>query len=186
MLKPSAPCEYSSPGADWYHQFGTPTSSGTKTFSLVGKVRRTGLIEVPLGMTLRQIIFDIGGGTDKPFKAVQTGGPSGGCLSAEHLDTPVDYEALKAVGSIMGSGGLIVMDSDTCVVDLAHYFLDLSRKNLAGNVLPAGLEPVTWLKRSIELPREQPSRMTLIHSNALRKPSPRVRFVVWVRQLLIR
>ncbi len=123
-------------GADWYHQFGTPTSSGTKTFSLVGKVRRTGLIEVPLGMTLRQIIFDIGGGTDKPFKAVQTGGPSGGCLSAEHLDTPVDYEALKAVGSIMGSGGLIVMDSDTCVVDLAHYFLEFIKKESCGKCAP--------------------------------------------------
>lgn len=123
-------------GADWYHQFGTPTSSGTKTFSLVGKVRRTGLIEVPLGMTLREIIFDIGGGTEKPFKAVQTGGPSGGCLSAEHLDTPVDYEALKAVGSIMGSGGLIVMDTDTCVVDLAHYFLEFIQKESCGKCAP--------------------------------------------------
>jgi NADH:ubiquinone oxidoreductase subunit F (NADH-binding)/NAD-dependent dihydropyrimidine dehydrogenase PreA subunit len=123
-------------GAEWYHQFGTPASSGTKTFSLVGKVRRTGLIEVPLGMTLRQIIFDIGGGTEKPFKAVQTGGPSGGCLSAEHLDTPVDYEALKAVGSIMGSGGLIVMDKDACVVDLAHYYLDFLRKESCGKCAP--------------------------------------------------
>jgi NADH:ubiquinone oxidoreductase subunit F (NADH-binding)/(2Fe-2S) ferredoxin len=123
-------------GADWYHQFGTPSSTGTKTFSLVGDVRRTGLIEVPLGMTLRQIIFEIGGGTEKPFKAVQTGGPSGGCLSTEHLDTPVDYEALKAVGSIMGSGGLIVMDKDTCVVDLAHYYLDFLRKESCGKCTP--------------------------------------------------
>ena len=123
-------------GADWYRQFGTPTSAGTKTFSLVGDVRRTGLIEVPLGMSLRQIIFEIGGGTEKPFKAVQTGGPSGGCLSAEHLDTPVDYEALKAVGSIMGSGGLIVMDKDTCVVDLAHYYLDFLRKESCGKCTP--------------------------------------------------
>jgi NADH-quinone oxidoreductase subunit F len=123
-------------GADWYRQFGTPSSTGTKTFSLVGDVRRTGLIEVPLGMTLRQIIFEIGGGTEKPFKAVQTGGPSGGCLSTEHLDTPVDYEALKAVGSIMGSGGLIVMDKDTCVVDLAHYYLDFLRKESCGKCTP--------------------------------------------------
>jgi NADH:ubiquinone oxidoreductase subunit F (NADH-binding) len=123
-------------GADWYRQYGTPTSSGTKTFSLVGDVRRTGLIEVPLGMSLRQIIVEIGGGTEKPFKAVQTGGPSGGCLSAEYLDTPVDYEALKAVGSIMGSGGLIVMDKDTCVVDLAHYYLDFLRKESCGKCTP--------------------------------------------------
>ncbi len=123
-------------GADWYNQFGTSTSKGTKTFSLVGKVRRTGLIEVPLGMTLRQIIFEIGGGTEKPFKAVQTGGPSGGCLSTEHLDTPVDYEALKAVGSIMGSGGLIVMDTDTCVVDIAHYFLEFIQKESCGKCAP--------------------------------------------------
>jgi NADH:ubiquinone oxidoreductase subunit F (NADH-binding)/(2Fe-2S) ferredoxin len=123
-------------GAEWYHQYGTPTSSGTKTYSLVGKVRRTGLIEVPLGMTLRQIIFDIGGGTEKPFKAVQTGGPSGGCLSADYLDTPVDYEALRAAGSIMGSGGLIVMDTDTCVVDIAHYFLEFIQKESCGKCAP--------------------------------------------------
>jgi NADH:ubiquinone oxidoreductase subunit F (NADH-binding)/(2Fe-2S) ferredoxin len=123
-------------GAEWYRQFGTPSSTGTKTFSLVGDVRRTGLIEVPLGMPLRQIIFEIGGGTEKPFKAVQTGGPSGGCLSTDHLDTPVDYEALKAVGSIMGSGGLIVMDKDTCVVDLAHYYLDFLRKESCGKCTP--------------------------------------------------
>jgi NADH:ubiquinone oxidoreductase subunit F (NADH-binding)/Pyruvate/2-oxoacid:ferredoxin oxidoreductase delta subunit/(2Fe-2S) ferredoxin len=123
-------------GAEWYRQYGTPASGGTKTFSLLGKVRRTGLIEVPLGMTLRQIIFDIGGGTEKPFKAVQTGGPSGGCLSEEHLDTPVDYEALREAGSIMGSGGLIVMDKDTCIVDLAHYFLEFTQKESCGKCAP--------------------------------------------------
>lgn len=123
-------------GADWYSSFGTTSSRGTKTYSLVGKVRRTGLIEVPLGMTLRQIIFDIGGGTEKPFKAVQTGGPSGGCLSEDYLDTPVDYEALKAAGSIMGSGGLIVMDKDTCVVDIAHYFLEFIQKESCGKCAP--------------------------------------------------
>ncbi|MCK4298558.1 MAG: 4Fe-4S binding protein, partial [Planctomycetes bacterium] len=109
---------------------------GTKTFSLVGKVMRTGLIEVPLGMTLRKIIFDIGGGSAKPFKAVQTGGPSGGCLSEEFLDTPIDYESLDAAGSIMGSGGLIVMDEDTCVVDLARYFLDFTQKESCGKCSP--------------------------------------------------
>jgi len=123
-------------GANWYQQFGTASSRGTKTYSLVGKVRRTGLIEVPLGMTLRQIIFDIGGGTEKPFKAVQTGGPSGGCLSAEYLDTAVDYESLRAAGSIMGSGGLIVMDTDTCAVDIAHYFLEFIQKESCGKCAP--------------------------------------------------
>jgi len=123
-------------GAAWYQQYGTPGSRGTKTFSLVGKVRRAGLIEVPLGMTLRQIIFDIGGGTRKPFKAVQTGGPSGGCLSSEFLDLAVDYESLTAAGSIMGSGGLIIMDEDTCVVDVARYFLDFTQKESCGKCTP--------------------------------------------------
>jgi NADH:ubiquinone oxidoreductase subunit F (NADH-binding)/NAD-dependent dihydropyrimidine dehydrogenase PreA subunit/(2Fe-2S) ferredoxin len=123
-------------GAGWYRQFGTQGNYGTKTFSLVGKVRRTGLIEVPLGTSLRKIIFDIGGGCAKPFKAVQTGGPSGGCLSAEFLDTPVDYESLTAAGSIMGSGGLIIMDEDTCVVDIARYFLDFTQKESCGQCAP--------------------------------------------------
>lgn len=120
----------------WYKQYGTQGNYGTKTFSLVGKVRRTGLIEIPLGMTLRKIIFDIGGGTIKPFKAVQTGGPSGGCLSEEFLDTPIDYESLAQAGSIMGSGGLIVMDEDTCVVDIARYFLDFTQKESCGKCSP--------------------------------------------------
>ncbi len=123
-------------GAAWYRQFGVQGNYGTKTFSLVGKIRRAGLIEVPLGMTLRKIIFDIGGGTAKKFKAVQTGGPSGGCLSEEFLDMTVDYESLGAAGSIMGSGGLIVMDEDTCVVDLARYFLDFTQKESCGKCSP--------------------------------------------------
>jgi NADH-quinone oxidoreductase subunit F len=123
-------------GAEWYRQFGTQGNYGTKTFSLVGKIRRSGLIEVPLGTTLRKIIFDIGGGPRKGFKAVQTGGPSGGCLSDEFLDTPVNYESLTSAGSIMGSGGLIVMDEDTCVVDLARYFLDFTQKESCGKCAP--------------------------------------------------
>jgi NADH:ubiquinone oxidoreductase subunit F (NADH-binding)/NAD-dependent dihydropyrimidine dehydrogenase PreA subunit len=123
-------------GWQWYRQFGTDTNPGTKTFSLVGKIRRTGLIEVPLGTPLRKIIFDIGGGSQKEFKAVQTGGPSGGCLPKELLDTPVTYETLAAAGSIMGSGGLIVMDSDTCVVDVARYFLDFIQKESCGKCTP--------------------------------------------------
>jgi NADH-quinone oxidoreductase subunit F len=123
-------------GAEWYAQYGTETSKGTKTFSLVGKVRRTGLIEVPLGTTLRQVIFDIGGGLVKEFKAVQTGGPSGGCLGKEFLDTPIDYENLGKAGSIMGSGGLIVIDKDTCIVDTAKYFLSFTQAESCGKCVP--------------------------------------------------
>jgi NADH-quinone oxidoreductase subunit F len=123
-------------GAEWYASFGTETSKGTKTFSLVGKVRRTGLIEVPLGIKLREVIFDIGGGTQKPFKAVQSGGPSGGCLSEEFLDLPIDYEHLAEAGAIMGSGGLIVVDSDTCIVDMAKYFMSFTQKESCGKCVP--------------------------------------------------
>ncbi len=123
-------------GAEWYTRFGKEGNRGTKTFSLVGKIRRSGLIEVQLGTPLREIIFDIGGGVQKEFKAIQTGGPSGGCLSEEFLDLPVDYESLASAGSIMGSGGLIVMDEDTCVVDVAKYFLDFTQKESCGKCIP--------------------------------------------------
>ncbi|MCX5811854.1 MAG: NADH-quinone oxidoreductase subunit NuoF [Proteobacteria bacterium] len=123
-------------GAEWYNRFGKEGNRGTKTFSLVGKVRRPGLIEVQLGTTLREIIFDIGGGVQKSFKAIQTGGPSGGCLSEEFLDLPVDYESLASAGSIMGSGGLIIMDDDTCIVDVAKYFLDFTQKESCGKCVP--------------------------------------------------
>jgi len=123
-------------GGDWYHQFGANGNYGTKTFSLVGKVRHTGLIEVPLGMTLRQIVYDIGGGTKQPFKAVQTGGPLGGCLPAAQLDTPITYETMREQGSIMGSGGLIVMDESTCIVDMARYFTGFAQNESCGNCTP--------------------------------------------------
>ncbi|MDD5244097.1 MAG: NADH-quinone oxidoreductase subunit NuoF [Syntrophorhabdaceae bacterium] len=123
-------------GAEWYNKFGKEGNRGTKTFSLVGKIRRPGLIEVQLGTPLREIIFDIGGGVQKNFKAIQTGGPSGGCLSEEFLDLPVDYESLAAAGSIMGSGGLIIMDDDTCIVDIAKYFLDFTQKESCGKCVP--------------------------------------------------
>ncbi len=123
-------------GGEWFQQFGAAGNHGTKTFSLVGKVRHTGLIEVPLGMTLRQIVFEIGGGTRKAFKAVQTGGPLGGCLSEAQLDTPIDYESMRAAGSIMGSGGLIVMDESTCMVDMARYFTDFAQDESCGNCTP--------------------------------------------------
>jgi NADH-quinone oxidoreductase subunit F len=127
--------------ADWFSRYGTERSKGTKTFALAGKVRNSGLIEVPLGITLREIIFEIGGGIidDKEFKAVQTGGPSGGCIPASLLDTPVDYDSLKSAGAIMGSGGMIVMDEDTCMVDIARYFLDFTRKESCGECVPCRL-----------------------------------------------
>lgn len=124
-------------GADWFASIGTEKSKGTKIFSLVGKVNNTGLVEVPMGITLKEIIYEIGGGIPKgkKFKAVQTGGPSGGCIPAELLDLPIDYERLTEVGSMMGSGGMVVMDEDTCMVDVARYFMDFLRDESCGKCL---------------------------------------------------
>lgn len=125
-------------GAEWFTGFGTENSRGTKAFSLVGKVKNTGLIEVPMGISLREIVFNMGQGVigKKKFKAVQTGGPSGGCIPDELMDIPVDYQQLAKVGSIMGSGGMIVMDQDTCMVDLARYFLDFLKDESCGQCNP--------------------------------------------------
>ena len=121
-------------GSDWFAQIGTDGSKGTKVFALAGKVRHTGLVEVPMGTTLREIIFEIGGGIpgNKQFKAAQTGGPSGSCLTADHLDLPLDYDSLKSVGGMIGSGGLIIMDEDTCMVDIARYFSNFNRQESCG------------------------------------------------------
>jgi NADH:ubiquinone oxidoreductase subunit F (NADH-binding)/(2Fe-2S) ferredoxin/Pyruvate/2-oxoacid:ferredoxin oxidoreductase delta subunit len=125
-------------GADWYSQIGTETSKGTKIFSLVGKITNTGLVEVPMGTTLREIIYDIGGGIPdgKRFKAVQTGGPSGGCIPESLIDLPVDFDRLTEVGSMMGSGGMIVMDENTCMVDLAKYFTRFLTEESCGKCVP--------------------------------------------------
>lgn len=125
-------------GADWFTKIGTEGSKGTKVFALGGKINNIGLVEVPMGTTLREIIYDIGGGIPggKKFKAAQTGGPSGGCIPAEHLDTPIDYDSLTRLGSMMGSGGLIVMDEDTCMVDLARFFLDFTVDESCGKCPP--------------------------------------------------
>ncbi|MDH3216480.1 MAG: NADH-quinone oxidoreductase subunit NuoF [Candidatus Krumholzibacteria bacterium] len=125
-------------GADRYAEVGTQTSKGTKIFSLVGKINNTGLVEIPMGTTLREIVEDIGGGIPdgKEFKAVQTGGPSGGCIPAGHLDLHVDYEGLAEAGSMMGSGGMIVMDENTCMVDVAHYFLSFTQGESCGKCTP--------------------------------------------------
>ena len=125
-------------GADWFRSMGTEKSKGTKVFALGGKIHNTGLVEVPMGTTLREIVEEIGGGipNGKKFKAAQTGGPSGGCIPAEHLDIPVDYDNLIAIGSMMGSGGLIVMDEDTCMVDIAKFFLEFTVDESCGKCTP--------------------------------------------------
>jgi NADH-quinone oxidoreductase subunit F len=125
-------------GADWYSKIGTAKSKGTKIFSLVGKINNTGLVEVPMGIKLKEIIYDIGGGIKdgKKFKAVQTGGPSGGCIPGQMLDLPIDYDTLAQAGSIMGSGGMIVMDEDTCMVDMARYFLHFTQEESCGKCVP--------------------------------------------------
>ncbi len=125
-------------GADWFASMGTERSKGTKVFALGGKIVNTGLVEVPMGTTLREVVFDIGGGIPhgKKFKAAQTGGPSGGCIPAEHLDVPIDYDNLIAIGSMMGSGGLIVMDEDNCMVDIAKFFLEFTVDESCGKCTP--------------------------------------------------
>jgi len=136
-------------GANWYRKLGTERSGGTKVFSLSGKVRNTGLVEVPLGISLREIIYDIGGGIEsgKNFKAVQTGGPSGGCIPAELLDTEVDYESLARAGSIMGSGGMVVLDENTCMVNTAKFFLEFTQAESCGKCTPCRI----GTKRMLEI-----------------------------------
>lgn len=125
-------------GADWFSSMGTEKSKGTKTFALTGEVNNTGLIEVPMGTTLREIVFDIGGGirNGKKFKAVQIGGPSGGCLTEEHLDLPMDYDNLIAAGAMVGSGGLVVMNEDTCIVEVARFFMNFTQNESCGKCVP--------------------------------------------------
>lgn len=125
-------------GAEWFASIGTERSKGTKVFALAGKINNVGLIEVPMGTTLREVIYEIGGGIkgDKKFKAVQTGGPSGGCLTEKHLDTPIDFDNLLAAGSMMGSGGMIVMDEDDCMVSVARFFLDFTVEESCGKCTP--------------------------------------------------
>ena len=136
-------------GADWFASIGTENSKGTKVFALGGNVNNVGLVEVPMGTTLREIVFDIGGGipNGRKFKAAQTGGPSGGCIPAEHLDTPIDYESLSSIGSMMGSGGLIVMDDSKCMVDIARFYLDFTVSESCGKCTPCRI----GTKRMLEI-----------------------------------
>lgn len=136
-------------GAEWFSQIGTEKSKGTKVFAVAGKINNTGLVEVPMGTTLREIIYDVCGGIPggKQFKAAQTGGPSGGCLTTEHLDIPMEYDSLVRLGSMMGSGGLIVMDEDTCMVDIARFFLDFTQEESCGKCTPCRI----GTKRMLEI-----------------------------------
>ncbi|SHK03613.1 NAD(P)-dependent iron-only hydrogenase diaphorase component flavoprotein [Geosporobacter subterraneus DSM 17957] len=136
-------------GAEWFAGIGTEKSKGTKVFALGGKINNTGLLEIPMGTTLREVIFEIGGGIPggKAFKAVQTGGPSGGCITADYLDTPIDYDNLIALGSMMGSGGMIVMDEDNCMVDIARFFLDFTVDESCGKCPPCRI----GTKRMLEI-----------------------------------
>jgi NADH:ubiquinone oxidoreductase subunit F (NADH-binding) len=125
-------------GADWFRTIGTEKCPGTKVFALAGKINNVGLVEIPMGMTLRQVVYDIGGGVEggKQYKAAQTGGPSGGCIPVDKLDTPMDFESLQELGSIMGSGGLIVMDEDDCMPSIAKFFLEFTAEESCGKCTP--------------------------------------------------
>ena len=157
-------------GADWFSEYGTEKSKGTKTIALVGKVKNTGLAEVPLGISLRELVFDIGGGIsgDKKFKAVQTGGPSGGCIPESLLDTPVDYDSLNAAGTIMGSGGVVVMDEDTCMVDFARYFLNFAERESCGKCVPCrlGTKQMLTILEDIVAGRGKPDDIPLLEELA--------------------
>jgi NADH-quinone oxidoreductase subunit F len=164
-------------GPDWYSKIGTEKSKGTKIFSLVGKINNTGLVEVPMGITLAEIVYDIGGGipNGKKLKAVQTGGPSGGCIPESLFDTPVDFERLTEVGSMMGSGGMIVMDEDTCMVDVAKYFLGFLEKESCGKCVPCreGIRQMHHILTDITEGRGQPGDIELLEelSHVLRDAS---------------
>ena len=165
-------------GADWFASMGTEKSKGTKVFALGGKINHTGLVEVPMGTTLRTIVEEIGGGIPggKKFKAAQTGGPSGGCIPAEHLDVPIDYDNLLAIGSMMGSGGLIVMDEDNCMVDIAKFFLEFTVDESCGKCTPCRigtkrllemLDMITQGKGTLEMLDEMEELCNYIKANSL-------------------
>jgi NADH-quinone oxidoreductase subunit F len=147
-------------GADWFSGIGTAGSKGTKIFSLVGKVENTGLVEVAMGATLRRIVEDIGGGikNGKKFKAIQTGGPSGGCIPEAYLDTPVDFDSLTEIGSMMGSGGIIVMDEDSCMVDVARYFVEFLKEESCGKCMPCreGISEMALILNRITMGQGKP------------------------------
>ncbi len=165
-------------GADWFASMGTEKSKGTKVFALGGKINHTGLVEIPMGTTLREIVFEIGGGipNGKKFKAAQTGGPSGGCIPEQHLDVPIDYDNLLEIGSMMGSGGLIVMDEDNCMVDIAKFYLEFTVDESCGKCTPCRigtkrllemLEKITTGMGNIEMLDEMEELCNFIKANSL-------------------
>jgi len=167
-------------GAQWFSSIGTASSKGTKVFALSGKVANSGLVEIPMGVSLREVVFDIGGGIPdgKKFKAVQIGGPSGGCLPDEVLDTPVDYESLKNVGAMMGSGGFVVMDEDTCMVDVAKYFLTFIQNESCGKCVPCR----EGTKRMLEIIERIP--VSYNHTSELKyEPLQRFKGIVHLQRL---
>jgi len=171
-------------GPEWFASIGTEKSKGTKVFALAGKVRNTGLVEVPMGTTLRDVVFGVGGGIPdgKAFKAVQTGGPAGGCLPESFLDTPVDYESLTAAGSMMGSGGMIVIDEDSCMVDVARFFLEFTRTSRVASASPAGRAPNACSRSSSGSPRATASKATWRSCCALATQSGAPRSAAWARR----
>ncbi|MBQ5744627.1 MAG: 4Fe-4S binding protein, partial [Ruminococcus sp.] len=165
-------------GPEWFASMGTEKSKGTKVFALGGKINHTGLVEIPMGTTLREIVFEIGGGipNGKKFKAAQTGGPSGGCIPEEHLDVPIDYDNLLAIGSMMGSGGLIVMDEDNCMVDVAKFFLEFTVDESCGKCTPCRigtkrllemLDKITKGQGTMEMLDEMEELCEFIKANSL-------------------
>ncbi len=165
-------------GPEWFASMGTEKSKGTKVFALGGKINHTGLVEIPMGTTLREVVFEIGGGipNGKKFKAAQTGGPSGGCIPTEHLDIEIDYDNLLAIGSMMGSGGLIVMDEDNCMVDVAKFFLEFTVDESCGKCTPCRigtkrllemLEKITKGQGSLEMLDEMEDLCHYIKANSL-------------------
>ena len=157
-------------GADWFRRIGTESSPGTKVFALAGKINKVGLVEVPMGTTLKDIIYNIGGGitNDKKLKAVQTGGPSGGCITTDYLDTPIDYDSLKELGTMMGSGGMIVMDEDNCMVDIAKFFLDFTVDESCGKCTPCrvGGKQMHKILDRITEGKGEPADLILLHDLA--------------------
>jgi bidirectional [NiFe] hydrogenase diaphorase subunit len=153
-------------GGDWFASIGTERSKGTKVFALAGSIRNTGLIEVPMGTTLRDIIYEIGGGIPdgRSFKAVQTGGPSGGCVPEEHLDIAVDYDSLRALGTMMGSGGMIVMDERSSMVDVARYFMEFCMSESCGKCIPCrtGTQQMHDILSRLSKAQGKPSDLSLL------------------------
>lgn len=158
-------------GAAWFKGMGTPTSTGTKTFALTGQVNNTGLIEVPMGITLREVVFDIGGGikNGRKFKAVQIGGPSGGCLTEEHLDLPLDYDSLQKAGAMMGSGGMVVVDETTCMVEMARFFMNFTQNESCGKCVPCreGTRRMLELLTKVTSDRAKPEDLETLEDIAM-------------------